>query len=140
MYTLLLSISLFFNTVLPWGTNFEAAQNEAKLNNKLILVNFSGSDWCAPCKRMKSDIFDSETFNAYAAAHLQLVSVDFPRNKKYKLSKEQVEHNEMLAERYNPNGTFPFTILLDNEGNILKTWEGMPKGNAGDFVEALQHN
>src|ERR671912_83719 len=44
-------------TVIPsatWFTNLEKAKSEASQSNKAILLNFSGSDWCAPCIRFET--------------------------------------------------------------------------------------
>lgn len=60
---------------------------------------------------MKKEIFESAAFTQFAASNLLLVKADFPRLKKNKLSKQQTKQNEALAERYNPQGAFPFTVL-----------------------------
>ncbi len=105
-----------------WLTNFQKGKTEAIASNKLIVLNFSGSDWCGPCIRLKKEVFESEAFENYAAEKLVLVNADFPRYKKNQLSKEQAEENEALAEKYNPAGRFPFTVLLDPNGKVLKRW------------------
>jgi thioredoxin-related protein len=139
MTNYLLSISIVsLLAVLPWGTHFDEAKTEATASGKLILLNFSGSDWCAPCKRMKNEIFAADTFNNYAETHLVLVSADFPRAKKRALSKEQALENEALAERFNPKGLFPVTLLIDSTGQVLRTWQGMPSGGADWFVADLK--
>lgn len=130
-------LALVVFNLLPWGNNFEQAKKEAADSHRLILLNFSGSDWCAPCKRMKSEIFDQENFNQYAEGKLVLLSADFPRLKKNALEKAQNTHNEALAERYNPMGKFPLTVLLDSTGQVLKTWEGYPKGGSAGFIRDL---
>jgi thiol-disulfide isomerase/thioredoxin len=104
----------------------------------LILINFSGSDWCGPCIRLKNEIFATEVFEKFASEKLLLVRADFPRQKKNKLPETQVKLNEMLAERYNKDGKFPFTLLVNSEGKILKTWDGLPKENAAQFVKQLE--
>lgn len=109
-----------------WETNFDQAKTEAKTSNKLILLNFSGSDWCGPCIKLKKEVFESEAFMTYAAQHLVLVRADFPRSKKNQLSPQQTTHNESLAERYNPDGQFPLTVLIDASGNELNHWVGYP--------------
>lgn len=120
-----------------WGTNMEQAQLEAKQENKLILLNFSGSDWCGPCMKLRREVLDSDEFLAYAKGKLVLINADFPRQKKNKLDAEQVKRNEALAERYNTKGTFPYTLLLDANGRVLKTWEGNPGLTPSQFIEAI---
>jgi len=125
-----------------WGTDLSMAKNEAKKNNKLILLSFSGSDWCIPCIKTRKEILDKEAFLKYAAVNLVLVNADFPRLKKNALSKEQTKQNEALADTYNKNGVFPLTLLLDADGKVLKQWEGYPDVSPEVFVSqitAIQH-
>ena len=120
-----------------WLTNFDTAKKEAAESGRLILINFSGSDWCGPCIRLHKEVFESEAFEQYAAAHLVLVNADFPRLKKNQLSKEQTKQNEALADKYNPKGIFPYTLLVDANGKVLKTWEGFPNESPQKFTEEV---
>jgi thioredoxin-related protein len=137
---LLLLTLLFFVTPAPttWLGNFNEATKEATASHKLILVNFSGSDWCGPCIRLRKEILESATFEGYAAEHLVLVRADFPRQKKNQLAKEQVKRNEALADKYNPEGKFPFTVLVDEHGKVLKQWDGFPDISPDAFVEEVK--
>lgn len=138
MKALILSAFLIFTSTVPWLTDFEKAQVDARTQQKLILLNFSGSDWCAPCILMKREVFEKEVFQNYASENLVLVRADFPRNKKNQLDAAQKAHNEKLAERYNPQGKFPLTLLLDAEGNVIKSWDGYQKETSEEFVGMLQ--
>src|SRR5437868_491133 len=109
-----------------WTTDFKSATEEAKKNNKYILLSFSGSDWCIPCIKTRKEIFEKEPFIKFADSKLVLVNADFPRLKKNMLSKEQTQQNEALADQYNKTGIFPYTLLLDANGKILKEWQGYP--------------
>lgn len=122
-----------------WFVNYENAHNVAVQQNKYILLNFSGSDWCGPCIKMKKEVFESESFLSLAEKHLVLLRADFPRAKKNQLSKEQTKHNEALAEKYNPEGKFPFTLLLDSNGKVLKKWEGYVFSSQDVFIGDLQN-
>lgn len=117
-----------------WSTNFEEAKIEAGKSGKMILVSFSGSDWCIPCIKMEKQLFHSAAFEDYAVKDLVLVKADFPRLKKNKLSKEQTELNEQLASRYNPHGIFPLTLLIDGSGKVVKQWDGLPSETPEAFV------
>lgn len=123
---------------LIWNENFNEAQQQAKTSHKQILVNFSGSDWCGPCIRLRKEILESEVFEAYAKENLILVRADFPRQKKNQLSPAQVKKNESLADQYNPEGKFPYTLLLDENGKILKSWDGYPNEPAEKFVSEIK--
>ena len=107
-----------------WLINFDTAKEIALRDHKLILLNFSGSDWCGPCIKMKKEVFENPDFITLAEKELVLLRADFPRSKKNALPAELVKHNEALAERYNPEGKFPFTVLLGADGKVIKTWDG----------------
>src|ERR1700744_2260088 len=111
-------------TTTTWLGDFNEAKKEAAENHKLILINFSGSDWCGPCIRERKEILETNTFEMYASDHLVLVRADFPRQKKNQLSQEQQKLNEALADKYNVDGKFPFTLLVDENGKVLFQWDG----------------
>lgn len=111
---------------------------KAKQEHKKVLFFFSGSDWCAPCIKFKRNFVDSEDFKQFSASSLIVYNADFPRQKKNALSKEQTAENEKLAEKYNPNGLFPYVILFDENGKIIRKWEELPNETAAQFVEKLK--
>lgn len=117
---------------------FETAKQMAKSRHELILLNFSGSDWCGPCMRMRKEIFDSETFSKMAESNVVFVNADFPRNKKNQLDKATIKQNETLADKYNPAGNFPFTVLMTADGKVLKAWEGLPNMDAAAFTQQVK--
>ena len=114
---------LTFSTA-EWTTDFTKAKTEASAKSKYILLNFSGSDWCGPCMKLKKEVLDSEEFLKFADDKLVLVRADFPRKKKNQLSSEQTKQNEALAEKYNNEGKFPLTVLVNADGKVVKTWDG----------------
>ena len=120
-----------------WLGDFTEATNEAAKSHKYILINFSGSDWCGPCIRERKEILENEAFEKYASDHLVLVRADFPRQKKNQLSKEQTQKNEALADKYNPDGKFPYTILVDERGKVVKDWDGFPNESPENFVNQI---
>lgn len=101
------------------GNQLEDAQIKAKTEGKLIFMNFSGSDWCRSCMILKKTILESPEFKTFAEKNLVLVDVDFPRKKKNRLTAEQTQYNEKLAEKYNKDGQFPTIIILDSDMNIV---------------------
>ena len=140
MMKLFLATAFLFTTNFapsPWLNNIEKAERIAKTEHKLILLNFSGSDWCIPCMKLRANIFNSDVFMEYAKENLILVNADFPRKKKDELSKEQQKENDALAAKYNPDGRFPFTILLDSNGNKLRVWDGYYSQGPDDFIDEL---
>jgi thioredoxin-related protein len=120
-----------------WGHNYKEALEAAKKEHKLILINFSGSDWCGPCIRLHKEVFVMEDFVKIANEHLVLVNADFPRYKKNQLTAAQQKLNDELADKYNSKGLFPYTVLVDENGNLLKDWEGFP-ASPSEFIEDIQ--
>lgn len=110
--------------------------DSAKASHKNILVQFSGSDWCIPCIKMEKAIFEQTAFTNYANDSLITVHADFPRVSK--LSKQQQKQNDLLAEQFNKKGSFPYTVLLDESGKVLKVWNGYKDMTAETFVSELK--
>lgn len=121
-----------------WTTNFDSAKVKSMQEDKFILLNFSGSDWCGPCIKMRKDILSSEPFLKYAADHLILLNADFPRMKKNQQDKQLVQQNEKLADTYNKQGKFPYTLLLSKDLKILKIWDGCPQLTQQDEYSNIQ--
>lgn len=134
----LISLLFIMNFNTPhWNYNYKQAFEKAKTEHKLVIINFSGSDWCGPCIRLHKDVFASDAFNTIADEYLVLINADFPRAKKNQLSKEQQQLNDALADKYNSKGSFPLTILANSNGEVIKEWDGFPS-NIDDFLEDLK--
>ena len=117
-----------------WLTNFETAQARARSEKKLLLINFTGSDWCPPCIMLERQVFSQPEFKEYAAQHLILLEVDFPRRKE--LSEEQKAANAKLAEQYGIYA-FPTVVVLDSNGKALGQL-GYMRGGPKTFIAALE--
>ncbi len=138
MKLLAIFIMMAVSTSTTWLGDFTIAKKEAAEKHKLILINFSGSDWCGPCIRLRKEILESATFESYATDKLILVRADFPRQKKNQLSSEQVKLNEALADKYNADGKFPYTLLVNENGKVLKTWDGFPNETPDEFIDDIR--
>lgn len=121
-----------------WLSDFLEAQTKAKENHQMILINFSGSDWCGPCIQMHKEVFEKDDFKAFAKENLVLLKADFPRQEKNKLSTQQLKKNNELALKYNPDGDFPLTLLLDENLKVLKIWSGNPGLNSTELVKEIK--
>jgi thioredoxin-related protein len=119
---------------LNWQTDYKKAQEEAKTNNKLVLLDFTGSDWCGWCIKLNREVFSQAQFKDYADKNLILVEIDFPRRKTQSL--ETKKQNEQLAERYQIQG-FPTIILLNGEGRKIGELGYMP-GGPNAFIAELE--
>lgn len=69
---------------------------------------------------------------------LIMVNADFPRNKKNQLERRVQQQNESLADKYNPGGKFPYTVLLNADGKVIASWDGYPKTDAAHFTEDIK--
>lgn len=140
MKTIIVTIMLvMFSVSLNAQNRFETAKREAKENKELIILNFSGSDWCVPCIKLHKNIIETLDFKNLQTDHIiAYVNADFPRNKKNQLSPDLKKENSDLADRYNVKGIFPYTILLNSEGKVLKSWEGLPAENALAFTKEIR--
>jgi len=117
-----------------WGTDYKKAQDEAKANHKLVLLDFTGSDWCGYCIQLDKAILSQQQFKDYANKNLVLVAIDFPRRKAQTV--EMRKQNQELAERYQIDG-FPTLIVLDGEGKTVWRYEGMYAGDIAAFLAEL---
>jgi thioredoxin-related protein len=134
---LLLAFSITAMSFANWQPDFETAKKIAKEKHEFILLNFSGSDWCGPCMRLRKEILDNEVFTKMADTSLVLVNADFPRNKKNQLDAQTKKQNDALADKYNPEGKFPYTLLLDANGKVLKAWDGYPDEGVQQFSDEV---
>lgn len=118
---------------LTWLTDLPKAQAQAQAENKMVLLNFTGSDWCVWCVRLKTEVFSQPKFAEYANKNLVLVEVDFPHTKK--LSAEQKAANDALQQKYKIQG-FPTIIVLNGEGKQVGEL-GYMKGGPAAFTAEL---
>jgi thioredoxin-related protein len=109
-----------------WLEDYHKAQQEAKTSNKLLLLNFTGSDWCGWCIKLDKDVFSQPEFKDYASKNLVLLELDFPwpgRSRWQEQAAELKKQNQELARQYDVHG-FPTLIVLDGNGQKLWRFEG----------------
>jgi thioredoxin-related protein len=107
---------------LNWLTDIDEAKKEAVTAKKPILLFFTGSDWCPPCKTLKKDFFNSEAFEKKSEQFV-LVMVDIPRRTDI-ITPEQRKKNEVLVGKYNKNGGYPNLVALNSNLNIIGELSG----------------
>lgn len=120
---------------LRWMTDFDAAKARARNENKMVLMNFTGSDWCPPCKALDKELFAKPEFAQYAAKHLVLLEIDFPRRKP--ISAEQRAANQELAGAYGVEG-FPTVIILASDWKPLGKFGYMPGLGPDQVIPVLE--
>jgi len=96
-----------------WDDDYSKALTAAKADKKLVLLDFTGSDWCGWCMKLDKEVFSKADFKAFAKDNLELVTVDFPNSKK--LPHKVVKQNDELKKTFKPNG-FPTLVLVDADG------------------------
>jgi thioredoxin-related protein len=117
-----------------WLTDLPKAQEQARAEKKLVMLDFTGSDWCGWCIKLNKEVFSQPDFAAYAQTNLVCVEVDFPTKKK--LSAEQQKANDALAKKYNVEG-YPTIIVLNADGKKVGEL-GYMKGGPKAFIAALE--
>jgi protein disulfide-isomerase len=117
-----------------WQTDLTKAQEEAKAGHKLLLVDFTGSDWCGWCKLLHREVFSRKEFQEYARQNLVLLEIDFPRFKPQ--SEALKRQNLILAERYRIE-MYPTIVLLSADGKKVGQL-GYIEGGPSAFIAELE--
>jgi protein disulfide-isomerase len=117
-----------------WITSYEQGQQEAKANNKLVLLDFTGSDWCGWCKLLDREVFSKPQFKEYANKNLVLVELDFPKMKP--MSETMRAQNTRLARQYQVEG-LPTIVVLNGDGKMVGAL-GYMEGGPDAFIAQLE--
>jgi protein disulfide-isomerase len=134
LMTAALTSMAFAATKQGWLDDLEKAKAQAKAENKKILLDFTGSDWCGWCKKLDKEVFSQQAWKDYAAKHLVLVEVDFPRS--FQLPEATKKQNEELAKKFKIQG-YPTIIITTASGN--KRGElGYVEGGPEAFIKELK--
>ncbi|MFO0983729.1 MAG: thioredoxin family protein [Planctomycetota bacterium] len=108
-----------------WGSDYEGALAAARAANKLVLADFTGSDWCSWCRKLHSEVFETDTFRQWAARHVILLELDYPRHT------EQGEglrlQNARLLNKAQVEG-FPTVVFWDAAGKEVGRMGYVPGG------------
>ena len=108
-----------------WLTDLPSALSTARAENKLVLLSFTGSDWCGWCIRLRNEVFSQPAFEAYAAEHLVLIEADFPR---YKAQDDALKQaNAVLARHFHVHG-YPTLFVLNAQAQQLGSLGYVPGG------------
>jgi thiol-disulfide isomerase/thioredoxin len=117
-----------------WLTDLDAAKAQGVKENKPVLVDFTGSDWCPPCKSLHKVVFESPEFAAAASLYV-LVELDFPRSKPQ--TPELKAKNREWQQKYSVN-SFPTVLLLDaKSGDVFGRVGGFGGQTAKEYLAKL---
>ena len=117
-----------------WLTNLEQAKEQAKEEGKDVLIDFTGSDWCGWCIRLKKEVWSTEAWKAEGSKRYVLVELDFPRRTPQ--SEETKAYNRALQAQFGVQG-FPTIALLDSEGRPY-AMTGYQKGGPEVYLKHLE--
>jgi protein disulfide-isomerase len=123
-----------------WYTSLEEAAKVSMTTGKPIMANFTGSDWCGWCKKLKREVFDKTEFKNWANNNIVLLELDYPR--RVAQTEEIKKQNRELQQMFQVAG-YP-TIHLFNvvvkEGKLqiepLKK-SGYVAGGPKPFIESI---
>ena len=108
-----------------WMDNYEKALALAKKEKKFVMADFTGSDWCPPCKALRADVFDQKEFLEWAKKNDVLLEVDQPKQKK--LPDDVKKQNDELATKHNIKSV-PTVIFFNEKGDVVGRQEGLKPG------------
>ncbi len=101
-----------------WVKDYNTAYEKSKEENKPMLIFFTGSDWCGPCKLLVKSLFENSKFNEMVKEDLVLYEADFPKDRSL-LTESQIINNNALAKKYNQRNAFPNITILSSEGKLV---------------------
>jgi thioredoxin-related protein len=126
--TLMLLATVTARAELTWLTDLDEAKKVAVKENKKILVDFTGSDWCGYCMKLHKEVFDSEEFEKFAKDYV-LVELDFPKRKEQPAAEKA--KNQALQKKFAVGG-FPTVLILAAGGKLLNRAEGYTPDSGPD--------
>ncbi len=118
-----------------WTIDYEAALTLAKQDGKTVLLDFTGSDWCPPCKQLDARVFRSPRFRDWSEKQVVLVKVDFPRS--HSLPDGQREKNDTLASQFRVS-SYPTVVVVDEQGRELVRWVGYRGQSPDDWIQRFE--
>ena len=132
--TLLFLATVTAQAKVTWLTDLDAAKAQGVKENKPVLVDFTGSDWCPPCIQLHKVVFESAEFAAVASKYV-LVELDYPR--KTPQAPELKAKNAELSKKFGISG-FPTVLLIDaKSGEVFGKTVGFGGQTAKEYLEKL---
>jgi thioredoxin-related protein len=120
-----------------WESDYSGAVEKAKAENKKVLLDFTGSDWCGPCIEFNKRVFSRPEFRTYADKNLVVVEIDYPQRKKQSL--ELKKQNEKLGREYGLDEKgFPTIVLLDSNGKVMREFTGYNGEEVADVIAWIE--
>jgi protein disulfide-isomerase len=116
-----------------WVTDLNAGRAQAQKEGKFVMINFTGSDWCQYCIKLKQEVLSQPEFEAFASRNLVLVEIDFPKRTPQAAAVQKA--NASLVTQYKVDG-FPTLVFLNPQGKVVHR-EGYHPVGAKAYVKEL---
>ena len=125
-----------------WEVNLETAQAISVKTGKPILANFTGTDWCGWCKVMDRNTFTNPDVIDHINNNFIPVKFDAEyqnsvvfNNNSYNFVKSGRKGiNELAYYLTNGNLSYPMTVFLDENYNLITLLPGYHKPNFYNLV------
>lgn len=136
-YALLIALMgfVFSSFCAEWITDLNKGLEIAKKEKKVVLINFTGSDWCGWCIKFKKEVLSTDEFAKYADKNLVLVELDFPAKKQQ--PDELKKANAALKDKYGVKG-FPTFVVLNADGKEIGRQVGYSEGGPQPFIKKIE--
>jgi protein disulfide-isomerase len=130
-----LAMPIFADSYPPegWTASITDAISQAEREDKMIMLDFTGSDWCGWCHKLENEVWNTSEFETWADDNVVKVFLDFPQG--IDLTTEQKQQNGLLQQVFGVQG-YPTVFLLDSDLTpLLKT--GYREGGADEYIRHL---
>jgi thiol:disulfide interchange protein DsbD len=115
---------------LKWLTNdFEGALKQAKAENKLIFVDFTGYT-CTNCRWMEANIFPEKEVETELAKFVRVKLFTDGEGEIY-------ERQQQMEQQIFGTVALPFYAIFDSTGKPVASFPGLTR-NSGEFVDFLR--
>lgn len=103
-----------------WTTDLDKAFADAKAANKPVMLEFTGSTWCAQCITMTKNVFSKPEFIGEASKRVILVEIDVPFTGAAAKAEdpELAARNTAYAAKYGVE-EFPQVVLFSPDGKEI---------------------
>lgn len=115
-----------------WMTDLDKAKEKAKTDKKPVMVLFTGSDWCPPCKMMHKAVFAKDEFKKKAEKKYLLVVLDIPKK-----DPEMKKKNGAIMGKLGVQGV-PTIILFNKDGKEFDRFTASQFPTVEKFLEHLE--
>lgn len=102
------------DSTMRWEVDVKKAAETAIVEKKPLFLFYTGSDWCAACRKLQNEVFSQPQFHAWAKENVIPVELDFPRNKEP--DPRFVETNRMMKEMFGITG-YPTVVFATPSKN-----------------------